>query len=51
MSLRVSKAEAPQVTARILSEQRVSDLTIEDPDIEDVIEKVFSQKSVVGGPA
>ncbi len=50
VSLRVSKAEAPQVTARILSEQRVNDLTIEDPDIEDVIEKVFSQKSVVGGP-
>ncbi len=48
VSLRVSKAEAPQVTARILSEQRVNDLTIEDPDIEDVIEKVFSQKSVAG---
>ncbi len=50
VSLRVSKAEAPQVTARILSEQRVNDLTIEDPDIEDVIEKVFSQKSVAGEP-
>ena len=48
VSLRISKADAPQVTARILSEQRVHDLTIEDPDIEDVIEKVFSQKSVAG---
>ncbi len=51
VSLRVSKAEAPQVTARILSEQCVDGLTIEDPDIEDVIEKVFSQKSVAGEPA
>jgi ABC-2 type transport system ATP-binding protein len=48
VSLRIPKADAPQVTARILSEQQVNDLTIEDPPIEDVIEKVFSQKSAAG---
>lgn len=46
-SLRVPKAETAQVTARILSEQKVNDLTIEDPPIEDVIEKVFSQESAM----
>jgi ABC-2 type transport system ATP-binding protein len=48
VSLRIPKTAAPQVTARILSEQQVNDLTIEDPAIEDVIEKVFSQKSAAG---
>jgi ABC-2 type transport system ATP-binding protein len=51
VTLRVPKTEAPQVTARILSEQQVSDLTIEDPPIEDVIEKVFRRKSVTGDAA
>jgi ABC-2 type transport system ATP-binding protein len=50
VSLRIPKTDAPQVTARILSEQHVNNLTIEDPDIEDVIERVFSQKSVAGEP-
>ncbi|MGB8212613.1 MAG: ATP-binding cassette domain-containing protein [Anaerolineales bacterium] len=44
-SLRIPKAETAEVTARILSEQKVNDLTIEDPAIEDVIEKVFSQEN------
>ena len=44
-SLRIRKAETAQVTARILSEQKVNDLTIEDPAIEEVIEKVFSQEN------
>jgi ABC-2 type transport system ATP-binding protein len=44
-SLRVRKAETAEVTARILSEQKVNDLTIEDPPIEDVIEKVFRQEN------
>jgi ABC-type uncharacterized transport system ATPase subunit len=36
------------VTARILAEQQVDDLTVEDPPIEDVIEKVFNLKSADG---
>jgi ABC-2 type transport system ATP-binding protein len=41
--LRVPKAETPRVAARLLSEQQVADLTIEDPPIEDVIELVFAE--------
>jgi ABC-2 type transport system ATP-binding protein len=48
VSIRVPKAEASRVTARILSEQQVLDLTIEDPPIEDVIELVFAQEEVIG---
>ena len=45
ISLRVPKAETAQVTGRILSEQPVLDLTVEDPPIEDVIEQAFEQES------
>jgi ABC-2 type transport system ATP-binding protein len=48
ISLRVPKASTPQVTGRILSEQQVDDLTVEDPPIDDIIEKVFSQQSAQG---
>jgi ABC-2 type transport system ATP-binding protein len=41
--LRVPKAEAPRIAARLLSEQHVADLTIEEPPIEDVIELVFAE--------
>jgi ABC-2 type transport system ATP-binding protein len=41
--LRVPKAETPRIAARLLSEQQVADLTIEDPPIEDVIELVFAE--------
>jgi ABC-2 type transport system ATP-binding protein len=41
--LRVPKAETPHVAARLLREQHVADLTIEDPPIEDVIELVFAE--------
>ena len=44
--LRVPKAEAPRVAERLLREQQVSDLTIEEPPIEDVIEIVFAQESL-----
>ena len=40
--LRVSRAAAPEVTTRILRDLSVADLTIEDPPIEDVIERVFA---------
>ena len=42
VSLRVPRAEAPAVTARLLSELPVADLTVEDPPIDDVIEDVFA---------
>ncbi|WP_299957364.1 ATP-binding cassette domain-containing protein [uncultured Modestobacter sp.] len=41
-SLRVPTAEASAVAARLLADHRVSGLTIEDPPIEDVIERVFA---------
>jgi ABC-2 type transport system ATP-binding protein len=40
--LQVPKAETSQVTARLLADMPISDLTIEDPPIEDVIERVFA---------
>jgi len=42
ITLRVSRAAAPEVTARLLRDLDVADLTIEDPPIEDVIELVFA---------
>ncbi len=41
--LRVPKADTPRIAARLLSEQQIADLTIEDPPIEDVIELVFAE--------
>jgi ABC-2 type transport system ATP-binding protein len=43
VTLRVPKADTSRVAARLLSEQEVLDLTIEEPPIEDVIELVFAQ--------
>jgi ABC-2 type transport system ATP-binding protein len=42
VTLRVSRADAPEVTTRLLRDLPVADLTIEDPPIEDVIEHVFA---------
>ena len=44
-TLRVPTAETARVTARLLADLPVVDLTVEDPPIEDVIERVFSQES------
>jgi ABC-2 type transport system ATP-binding protein len=41
LTLRVPKDEAPAITARLLAELPVIDLTVEDPPIESVIEHVF----------
>jgi ABC-2 type transport system ATP-binding protein len=41
--LRVPKAETASVTARLLAEQKIADLTVNDPPIEDVIELVFAE--------
>ncbi len=43
VKLRVPRAETARVTARLLAERDVVDLSVEDPPIEDVIELVFAQ--------
>ncbi len=43
VTLRVPKCDAAAVTAKLLAGQKISDLTISDPPIEDVIEHVFAQ--------
>jgi ABC-2 type transport system ATP-binding protein len=44
VTLRVPKADSPRVTARLLADLPVSDLTVEEPPIEDVIQIVFAQE-------
>ena len=44
VTLRVPKAQTSQVTARLLSDLQVDDLTVEDAPVDDVIDQVFSQK-------
>ena len=44
ITLRVPKAKTSQVTAQLLSEFQVDDLTVEDAPVDDVIDQVFSQK-------
>ncbi len=46
VTLRVAKEDAPRIAARLLSAHPISDLTIEDPPVEDVIERVFAQEKV-----
>jgi ABC-2 type transport system ATP-binding protein len=41
-TLRVARADAPDVTTRLLRDLPILDLTVEDPPIEDVIERVFA---------
>lgn len=47
VTLRVPQAEAAQVTARLLADHVVDDLTVEDTPIDDVIERVFSEEQPV----
>ncbi len=42
--LRVARADTSRITARLLNELPVTDLTVEEPLIEDVIERVFAQE-------
>jgi ABC-2 type transport system ATP-binding protein len=44
VQLRIPKADAPRVTARLLADLEVTDLTVEEPPIEDVIKLVFAQE-------
>jgi ABC-2 type transport system ATP-binding protein len=45
VTLRVLKEETARVTARLLSDLTVTDLTVEDPPIEEVIDRVFQQEA------
>ena len=42
VTLRVPKAKTSQVTANLLSDLQVDDLTVEDTPIDDVIDSVFT---------
>jgi ABC-2 type transport system ATP-binding protein len=44
ITLRVPKAETARVTGRLLADLPVLDLTVEDPPIEEVIDRVFQQE-------
>ena len=41
-TLRVPKSKTSQVTANLLSDLQVDDLTVEDTPIDDVIDSVFT---------
>ncbi len=43
--LRVPKSDTPRLTARLLAELPVLDLSVEDPPIEEVIERVFAAEA------
>jgi len=45
-TLRVLKAETSRITARLLADLPVTDLVVEDPPIDDVIEHVFTQEMI-----
>jgi ABC-2 type transport system ATP-binding protein len=45
ITLQVPKNETSKATAKLLAEHEVSDLTVEDPPIEDVIEQVFASEA------
>jgi ABC-2 type transport system ATP-binding protein len=44
ITLRVSKEDTPRVTAQLLADLPVTDLTVEEPPIEDVIKSVFARE-------
>jgi ABC-2 type transport system ATP-binding protein len=51
VTIKVTRAEVSAVAARLLADQPLTDLTIEDPPIEDVIERVFASPEPGGGAA
>jgi ABC-2 type transport system ATP-binding protein len=51
VTLRVPKTDISQVTSRLLADQPIEDLTVEDAPIEDVIEHVFAQQLPDTSPA
>jgi ABC-2 type transport system ATP-binding protein len=44
-TLRVPKADTACITERLLADLPITDLTVEDPPIEEVIERVFAQET------
>jgi ABC-2 type transport system ATP-binding protein len=46
--LRVPKQETPRITARLLADLPVTDLTVEEPPIDDIIREVFAQEAPMG---
>jgi ABC-2 type transport system ATP-binding protein len=44
VTLRVPRADTPKLTARLLAELPVADLSVESPSIEDVIDRVFREE-------
>jgi ABC-2 type transport system ATP-binding protein len=52
VTLRVPREEAPERTARLIQDLRaqVLDLTLEDPAIEEVIDRVFSEARAIAAP-
>lgn len=46
VTLQVARADTPRITAQLLAEVDVADLTVEDPPIESVIEEVFAQETI-----
>jgi ABC-2 type transport system ATP-binding protein len=46
--LRVPKADTPRLTAQLLADLPVLDLAVEDPPIEEVIERVFATGPAIG---
>jgi ABC-2 type transport system ATP-binding protein len=49
VKLRVPKRDTASVTGRLLAELPVTDLTVEDPPIDEVIELVFASGSIADG--
>lgn len=47
MTLRVAKADTSRLTSRLLADLPITDLTIEDPPIEDVIAQVFAREKAI----
>ena len=45
-TLRVGRAEAPAITARLLGTLPVADLSVEDPPIEAVIDQIYQEGEV-----
>ena len=46
ISLRVPRKEVPEVAAKLLADVPMFDLSVEEPPIEDMIERVFTEGSV-----
>jgi ABC-2 type transport system ATP-binding protein len=47
VTLQVARTDTPRITAQLLAEVDVADLSVEDPPIESIIEEVFAQEPVV----